>query len=542
MGKSRPYIDKKQAASYSLVYRNAEAGQETSDRQWIESSKGVGVGRPDAEAVLQQADTDPRASHIPRWFQDEVDDISEDRRKELIELGFPDDGYDYLKHMRVLGKGQASLEGAEAHADPEVGPSTFVSALSTEKPGEDRKAFDARQLVLHQAAQDVVEAAQSAGGVSAFSKELTKLHKPTQAEIDELERLVSHYQEVEDNGEGQGDLLDDFVLSATLAPSVVPGSTQAELRGQDIAASESDADSAADESDNDSSDSYASSSEAVSEGVISRLGSHAGAGPRKLGSIASTYWRPERQDRKENLSVIDERFEAMAIEYDSDDIGELDDEEGNGVATVDQFDNLLDDFLAQHPTQDHNHEAGYAYNTAGRKSAGDAEPLDRAAVVKTKELLRIAEEEEEAPAKPSTSGTRIIDDAPEQRWDCESVLSLRSNLDNHPGVISEQSNRRYRSAGGKIRLAAKTGLPVSSAEDDRLLDFETYSQTTSASAAQPRLKGESSEEKKQRKGAVKEAKREARSAKKELKTMFKEEAVKQHKRMAAPPSSIVPLS
>ena len=52
------------------------------------------------------------------------------------------------------------------------------------------------------------------------------------------------------------------------------------------------------------------------------------------------------------------------------------------------------------------------------------------------------------------------------------------------------------------------GLPISSAEDDmmRSLDFETYSRTTSASAAQPRLKGESSEEKKQRKGAVKEAK------------------------------------
>ena len=36
--------------------------------------------------------------------------------------------------------------------------------------------------------------------------------------------------------------------------------------------------------------------------------------------------------------------------------------------------------------------------------------------------------------------------------------------------------------------------------------------------------------------------REARSTKKELKTMFKEEAVKQHKRMATPPSSIIPLS
>ena len=37
-----------------------------------------------------------------------------------------------------------------------AGPSTFVPAVSTQKPDEDRKAYDARQLVLHQAAQDVV--------------------------------------------------------------------------------------------------------------------------------------------------------------------------------------------------------------------------------------------------------------------------------------------------------------------------------------------------------------------------------------------------
>lgn len=77
--------------------------------------------------------------------------------------------------------------------------------MKTEKPEEDRKAFDARQLVLHQAAKDAVshewqaselftqspewvfvvqvEAAQSAGGVSAFSKELNKLHKPSKCFI-----------------------------------------------------------------------------------------------------------------------------------------------------------------------------------------------------------------------------------------------------------------------------------------------------------------------------------------------------------------------
>ena len=119
MGKAKAFIDRKQAESYSLVYRNAEAGAETSDRQWIESSKGVGVGRPDADAVQDQGGP---ARQTPWWFQDEVDDISEERRKELIELGFPDDGYDYLKHLRVLGKGQASLEGiADSGAQAEVG-------------------------------------------------------------------------------------------------------------------------------------------------------------------------------------------------------------------------------------------------------------------------------------------------------------------------------------------------------------------------------------------------------------------------------------
>lgn len=35
-----------------------------------------------------------------------------------------------------------------------------------------------------------------------------------QADVNELERLVSEYQQIEDDE--QGDLLDDFVLSATL--------------------------------------------------------------------------------------------------------------------------------------------------------------------------------------------------------------------------------------------------------------------------------------------------------------------------------------
>lgn len=78
--------------------------------------------------------------------------------------------------------------------------------------------------------------------------------------------------------------------------------------------------------------------------------------------------------------------------------------------------------------------------------------------MQTRALLRIAEEEEEPEGnKPSTSGRYAFHDDPQQRWDCESVLSLRSNLDNHPGSIFEPTARKYKPQGGKIRLAAKTG-------------------------------------------------------------------------------------
>ena len=79
--------------------------------------------------------------------------------------------------------------------------------------------------------------------------------------------------------------------------------------------------------------------------------------------------------------------------------------------------------------------------------------------LQTRELLRRAEEEEakQSAEQPSTSGSRLVSETPQERWDCESVLSLRSNLDNHPGTISEQSNRRYKPTSGKIKLAAKTG-------------------------------------------------------------------------------------
>ena len=64
---------------------------------------------------------------------------------------------------------------------------------------------------------------------------------------------------------------------------------------------------------------------------------------------------------------------------------------------------------------------------------------------------------------------------------------------------------QHKSCSSKM-LIWDAGLPVISSVDNRALDSEIYSRNTSASAAQPRFKGEPTDERKQRKTAVKEAK------------------------------------
>ena len=73
----------------------------------------------------------------------------------------------------------------------------------------------------------------------------------------------------------------------------------------------------------------------------------------------------------------------MAIEYDSDDIGELDEDSDNviqGTVSVYQYDKLLNKFLDDHPTSSHEHEAGFAYHTAA--SDGNDHLHDKEAVAK----------------------------------------------------------------------------------------------------------------------------------------------------------------
>ncbi len=133
-------------------------------------------------------------------------------------------------------------------------------------------------------------------------------------------------------------------------------------------------------------------------------------------------------------------------------------------------------------------------------------------------MSRQAEEAERRGAPEATQMVTV--GVHRKRWDCESVLSLRSNLDNHPARIAEpgHGSRKPRAAGsaasiggqpGRITLSAKTGLPISTAEQTeagrRPDGDDATSVSTQRGYAAPPRRGETAEEKKARKTATKEA-------------------------------------
>ena len=137
---------------------------------------------------------------------------------------------------------------------------------------------------------------------------------------------------------------------------------------------------------------------------------------------------------------------------------------------------------------------------------------------------------------------------PRDRWDCETIVSTYSNLENRPAVLDGGAPRRQRGGAASSAAAAgaampaqirlgKTGLPVefvprakpTGGADGGGDDSDDGSDSDGGADVGPgaewrcetRRKGETAEEKRARKAAVKEGRREARAQKKETKGLFK---------------------
>ncbi|KAG9313992.1 Low temperature viability protein-domain-containing protein [Chiua virens] len=105
----------------------------------------------------------------------------------------------------------------------------------------------------------------------------------------------------------------------------------------------------------------------------------------------------------------------------------------------------------------------------------------------------------------------------EDRWDCETILTTYSNLENHPRLIRARSSKPV----PKIKLDARTGLP--SVEEDPvkkdILEKEELVKRAIKQTAS-RSRDESKEDKKARKQAVKAERQVRRADKKTMKEQF----------------------
>ncbi|KAK9866558.1 hypothetical protein WJX84_006248 [Apatococcus fuscideae] len=517
MGRRKPFVDKKNSTTYNVIYREAAQDDEgAAERDWIEANKGVGVGRPDM-------------------------DLLEERHHQESLQG---------RRYPAGPHGAASTEAAVP------GPSVFVPA-SFEAPEVDRKVYDAHALSLNAARQKQPDKEEFSREVTAFSREARRLRQIREQELEEMQSFVTKFENVDDDddatSQGLGDLLDDFVLSATAAPQAAQGDGAEvdEAGGREAASSHRRAAASTNDlhddaglvirqqegrhlndDDNDADDDrFADADEDEDEDVLTEIssiddaassGSEAGAAAASkpsrartgadTASVAST-WRPERTDRHPNLSFIDERFEQLAFGYDSDQIGDLeeDPEEAQGCTDIGAYGNVLDQFLESFATTDHAHESGARYHTLAEEAPEEA--------ARHRRDQDSGNEDEEAGPKPGTTSYLLEERQPEH-WDCESVLTTRTNLDNHPGQISSGPGRphsqRQPSAAYLERLARRNEAACQEA-------VEMPTERAKAREVEPRHKGESTDEKKERKAAVKDAKRAARANKKELRVKYKHE-------------------
>lgn len=271
------------------------------------------------------------------------------------------------------------------------------------------------------------------------------------------------------------------------------------------------------------------------------------------------------------------KFNATLAEYDSDDLGEGCDDDDNVVGDRPlegdtHVEDALDDYLQE--KDDDIFMQGNRHYMDGLRHGGsgfsalvgtrmvpvkDIHPAEIDHTIRPmNEILGDADtilgNRLEAPPAEEVfiDGKSYFSEKMRNPWDCESILSTYSNLDNNPKTIGTEGRRRRRkpkktkggdddeftaSAQHIIQLSEKTGLPLGvlpthggggfSADDirSRTID-ETDTSYMSVNKGEKRLKNESMEERKLRKLNVKKERQLARLQKKMMKNAFDDEYIK----------------
>ncbi|KAL0951838.1 hypothetical protein HGRIS_008499 [Hohenbuehelia grisea] len=260
---------------------------------------------------------------------------------------------------------------------------------------------------------------------------------------------------------------------------------------------------------------------------------------RKGTSDASGYsMSSSSMYRTETLQTLDEQFDQMVLkEYNEDEDDDHDDHSDISdtdsapelITSRSDFDSMMDDFLTNYEVLGRKVKPKLEGDTGAEK----LEHLRRA--MGLDERVRVADggesDDDDDAILAAFVGTT---DDKKDRWDCETILTTYSNLENHPRLIRARDPK----AVPRIRLDPRTGLPT--VEEDskpkpskqkarsKLPDSESTSDEGDDHDAPlrqtvTRPRNETPEEKRARKAEVKADRQTRRADKKATKEQFANE-------------------
>ncbi|XP_077574927.1 protein LTV1 homolog [Stigmatopora nigra] len=401
----------------------------------------------------------------------------EKRRLEQRNFGvFFDDDYDYLQHLKETSGGTELLAAGPSHQS------------NLQRDDDDDNERDEKDQVVPGSGIKLP----SSVFASEFEEDVGLLNKAAPISGPRLDMdpdIVAALDEDFDFDDPDNALEDDFITKANSASCAQP-------------TDDDDDDSWEDTDDDDDDD-----SEFDSEGNFSGQDQEFPFDDEETKSRFTEYSMTSSvMRRNEQLTLLDDRFEKFYEQFDEDEIGALDNAEleGHIVAGSARLEEVIKDYFVQ-------------------KEKEFLRPED----LGPKQLPVLQEEDDEDEEEMET----LVIKPPEEKWDCETIISTYSNIYNRPKVIEEPVKVKA------IRVSHKTGVPldVLTARGPTNKQVERMSRINDAdlprAATVPRDRDESKDQRKARKSAIKEERKERRMEKKANKMSFKEEKLRQEKQL-----------
>ncbi|XVF23237.1 hypothetical protein REPUB_Repub13aG0019400 [Reevesia pubescens] len=429
--------------------------------------------------------------------------LPENVRREILELGFPDDGYNYLTHLREI---KNTGGGSAFYHNPKFKPDQLP---------RDVKAYDASRVELLKSKGDYNEKSIYSVASKTFNARMQKVVDPEVAALLDDSELSRFGSDVED-------LEEDFVVRANTAE-------------------EGECD------DGDKKLILVEESEVINAGVKK---ADSDSGNQGITNEARNY---QVEDKPRARRLLDEQFDILEHqEYGTDDDDEYEgyiaEEEEEFLA--DKLKNVLNENDMDDLELDDKYKAP-ADLLHGSESPKRKELLDSAADI----MRRCAEYAEMYENECADEKVLVVQESSDdsEQFDCESIISTYSTLDNHPGKIEAPELARKKklaqtvsgalSAKSQvISLRGKERLPIDFLPNSRKATTEKVKSAGSLKPEQLKRKQhgqETKEEKKERKVAVKKERSEARQMKKAMKELYRSEAQQAQKVAAiAGPSAI----